>query len=210
MVSIKVFRLLQIATSNKKFYRNANILNELFRSLSIFDMGKSLDIGSGPIPKNPFNVTSIYGVDLREEKDNNVVKGDFGLGYLPFENNYFEYITAFDVLEHIPRVCIVNDKTIYPFINIMNEIFRVIKYNGIFFNIQPCFPSKEVFQDPTHVNIMSEDTIYQYFCDPSWARIYGYEGSFKMVSDGWIGSHYFSFLRKSCEKPIKNLNYIQR
>jgi len=92
----------------------------------------------------------------------------------------------------------------------MNEIFRVLKPGGVFFNIQPCFPSKEAFQDPTHVNIMTEDTLSLYFCEPAWARIYGYEGSFVMLEEGWVGGKYFAFMKKSLDWPIRDLSFVQK
>jgi hypothetical protein len=86
----------------------------------------------------------------------------------------------------------------------------VLEPGGLFFSIQPCFPSKEAFQDPTHVNIMTEDTMFAYFCEPAWARIYGYTGSFKMMCDGWLGYKYFSFLRKLDVSPILDLDFVQK
>jgi SAM-dependent methyltransferase len=83
---------------------------------------------------------------------------DLTLGYLSFECESFDYVTAHHVLEHIMRISFEGGETKYPLIQLMNKIFRVHKPGGIFFNIQPCFPAKEAFQNPTHVNIMSEDT----------------------------------------------------
>jgi len=122
----------------------------------------------------------------------------------------FDYVTAYDVLEHIQRVLITNGETKYPFISLVNEIFRVLKPGGFFFSMQPCYPAKQAFQDPTHVNIMTEDTFYLYFCEPAWARIYGYEGSFTLIKDGWLGDKYFAFMKKSAEQPIRDLGFVQK
>ena len=156
----------------------------------------ALDIGSGPSPKNPFNASIIMGADLRDDIDKGVVFADLAIGSLPFDSNTFDFVTAHDVLEHIQRVQIIDGETKYPFIHVMNEVYRVLKPGGIFFNLQPCFPSKQVFQDPTHVNIMSEDTISLYFCNPVTAGMYGFIGEFHMLKDGWADYKYFSFLRK--------------
>jgi|GEM_PF-356988 len=203
-------RLVQIGSLKKKLYRDASVLDNLFASFSCDNTGTSLDIGSGPDPKNPFDAGTVYGADLRENENNNVFYADLCLGLLPFENEIFDSVTAYDVLEHIPRAILINGKTTFPFILLMNEIFRVLKPGGLFFNIQPCFPAKEAFQDPTHVNIMTEDTLYQYFCEPAWARIYGYEGSFEMIKEGWFGGKYFILMKKSADHPIKDLGFVQK
>lgn len=206
----KLFQIVQRAGLKKKYYRDPKVLELFFSSLAFTRQAVALDIGSGPEPKNPFNAGTVYGADLRENKSKGVVYADLSSGCLPFENEVFDYITAYDVLEHIQRVSVVGGDTTFPFIHLMNEIFRVLKPEGLFFNIQPCFPAKEAFQDPTHVNIMTEDTLYQYFCSPAWARIYGYDGSFEMISEGWLGGKYFSFMKKSFNLQIKDLGFIQR
>jgi len=210
LISNKIYHVLQIAGLQKKYYRDKSVLEQLFHSFTTINARVALDIGSGPEPKNPFKATQVFGADLRANQLKNVVHSDLSSGYLPFENETFEYVTAYDILEHIIRVSCIAGETKFPFILLINEVFRVLKPGGIFFNIQPCFPAKEAFQDPTHVNIMSENTMQNYFCEPAWARIYGFEGSFEMINDGWIGSHYFSFMRKSFDKPIKNLGFLQK
>ena len=52
----------------------------------------------------------------------------------------------------------------------------------------PAYPSKEAFQDLTYVNIITEDTTPNYFCEPkNWARRlgYGFNGSFKLIEQRW-------------------------
>jgi len=206
----KLHGYIRVAGLKKPYYRSEKILRRHFLRFSAASESTALDVGSGPNPKNPFGASSIYGADLRENIEKNVVFADLALGFLPFDNDSFDYVTAFDVLEHIQRISVIDGETKFPFICLMNEIFRVLKSDGVFFNIQPCFPSKEAFQDPTHVNIMTEDTLNLYFCESAWARIYGYEGSFEMLEEGWVGGKYFSFMRKSADFPIKDLNFIQK
>ena len=70
----------------------------------------------------------------------------------------------------------------------MNEVHRVLKPEGMFLHSTPAFPSKEVFQDPTHVNIITEDTMPYYFCEPhNWAKKlgYGFNGSFELIEQRW-------------------------
>ena len=63
----------------------------------------------------------------------------------------------------------------------MNEIYRVLKPGGLFYASTPAFPSPEAFQDPTHVNIITDGT-HEYFCggNPD-ARIYGFTGQFVAI-----------------------------
>lgn len=203
-------RLIQIGGFTRQYYSNENILEESFLLYGNKQTSISLDIGSGPKPKNPFKSDALYGADFRADEKNNVVYSDLSLGKLPFESEKFDFITSYDVLEHIQRVVLNDGKTAFPLILLMNEIFRILKPGGMFFAIQPVYPSKSVFQDPTHVNIMSEDTMDFYFCSKSWARIYGYEGSFEMIKDGWIGEKYFCFMKKSSNVAIKDLNFLQK
>lgn len=42
------------------------------------DVTVSLDLGCGAKPKNFFGASVLYGVDIRNDLDNNVVKAGFG------------------------------------------------------------------------------------------------------------------------------------
>lgn len=174
-------------------------------------MGKHLDLGSGPIPKNPFNAKEVYGVDIRSYDINPQVKrANLTIDKIPFSDIEFDTISSFDFLEHIPRAICVDGGMEFPFIRLMNEVWRVLKNGGYFFSVTPCFPAKEAFQDPTHINIMTEDTIKLYFCGSAWARIYGYYGSFNLIEEGWRGGKYWALIRKSGDMPIIDLNSPQQ
>jgi SAM-dependent methyltransferase len=174
-------------------------------------LSRSLDIGSGPNPRNPFSADSVFGVDIRSfDINNNVKRCILGNDDLPFESNFFDTVTAYDVLEHIPRVISERNSVRFPFVSLMNEIWRVMKLGGLFYSETPCYPMKEAFQDPTHVNIMTEDTLRLYFANNAWSRIYGFVGSFTLLAEGWRGSHYFCILVKTSEVPISEINKPQK
>jgi SAM-dependent methyltransferase len=145
----------------------------------------SLDLGCGPHPRNPFSCTQVYGVDIRSFPGSNILQAEIGRQKIPFEDDIFDRMTAFDVVEHIPRIS-MHPSTSYPFIALMCEIFRCLKVGGFFYSRTPAFPHPEAFQDPTHVNIITESTFRDYFCfgsagsDP-WARSYGFTGGFRLV-----------------------------
>lgn len=156
------------------------------------DGSVSVDLGSGLHPKNPFNATSVLGVDLRAEASSNILAADLCFGGIPLEDSAVDFVTAFDFIEHVPRVVRVESRTVYPFIQLMNEIYRVLKPHGLFLSSTPAYPSKQAFQDPTHVNMITEDTFPLYFCSRShsqgdlMARMYGFDGDFQVVDQAWV------------------------
>ena len=206
----RLIYLFQITSYSRRYFRNDTTLKNKFLEYSKRSDAVALDIGSGPFPKNPFDAETILGVDFRENIEKKVKYADLSKGNLPFDNESCDFATAFDLLEHIPRVSNNDNETTFPLILLMNEIFRVLKKDGIFFCSQPVFPAKAAFQDPTHINIMSEDTMDYYFCEKAWARIYGYSGSFKLLNDGWLGEKYFCFMRKVGSNPVYDINFKQK
>ncbi len=143
---------------------------------------KHLDVGCGSKPRNPFNCEILHGVDIIDlETDSfNYTKCNIILEGLPFSDSSFDSISAYDFLEHIPRFAVIKDKTQFPFINFMNEAFRVLKNGGIFYAITPVYPRVECFVDPTHVNFITKKT-HRYFTLPhNLAEMYGFKGKFEV------------------------------
>lgn len=168
-------------------------LDELLHSLSIGTLSRngsrSLDLGCGERPRNPFGAEECFGLDIRDDLGSNILCANLAIQPIPIENNSFDFCTAFDVIEHIPRILPCNGGTRFPFVELMNEIHRVLKPGGLFMHQTPAFPFKQAFQDPTHVNIITEDTFPYYFCEPNvYARKigYGFTGSFDLIHQGWL------------------------
>ena len=171
------------------------------RASSCFGRERTLDIGCGEFPRNLFESSNAFGCDIRGSDDGSVLGVDLFNEPIPFPDKFFDYVTAYDFIEHVPRVLVSpTGKTRFPFIDLMNEIYRVLKPGGIFFSKTPAFPSKEVFQDPTHVNIITEDTFPMYFCSDAQnglhAKIYGFNGSFTLISQEWCHCCLLSLLKK--------------
>lgn len=150
-------------------------------------MSNHLDLGCGTIPHNPYKRKNLFGVDIRDDsksllaKQGIVVKkANLVIEKIPFEDNYFDSVSAIDFLEHIPRQISLGstNEIVYPFVDLMSEIWRVLSPGGKFLAITPAFPSPMVFADPTHVNYIAENT-HEYFCGEIPAgRIYGFKGQF--------------------------------
>jgi SAM-dependent methyltransferase len=149
---------------------------------------RHLDLGCGLSPKNPYKYDELYGCDLRDLKSelakNGIVFRQANLVFdpIPFEDNSFDSVSAMDFLEHIPRqINEPNGKLRNAFVLVMNEIYRVLKPDGVFFASTPIYPHPSAFIDPTHVNIMS-DKSYTYFIGSSaQAAMYGFNGSFQKI-----------------------------
>jgi len=150
-----------------------------------------LDLGSGSQPRNPFNCQRLIALDvfdaIEEPHSFEYVQADL-TKHLPFEDNSISSISAYDVLEHIPRWERVNDEIQFPFINLMSEVWRILKPLGYFYAVTPMFPSPAAFGDPTHVNVISETTINYFVGENPLARQlgYGFNGSFEVLFSGWL------------------------
>lgn len=92
---------------------------------------------------------------------------NLGFEALPFADGEVDKFLAFDVLEHIAPVAHVREvdgsvTTLRPGIFLWNEIYRCLRSGGTFEHSTPCFPAQEVFQDPTHVAVYTENTMLYY------------------------------------------------
>jgi len=145
-----------------------------------------VDLGCGFLPRNPFNCSRLIAIDVldptEETRDFEYIKHDLTKS-LPFESNSIDSISAYDFLEHIPRWERVGETVTFPFVALMDEIYRVLKPgSGILFAVTPLFPSEASFSDPTHVNYVTSETVY-YFANSSHAKSlgYGFKGEFEII-----------------------------
>jgi hypothetical protein len=168
----------------------------------------SIDLGSNSNPRNPFHARECYGLDISPSGNSQVVHCDLFREKFPFADSSISSVTAFDFIEHIPRIIVTESCTRFAFVEVMNETFRVLSPGGLFLSYTPAFPFKEAFQDPTHVNIITEDTFPFYFTSSSSADgnskgygwLYGFNSYFEMLDQAWHGFRLVTLLRKPSQR----------
>jgi len=156
---------------------------------------KQLDVGMGNA-KRVWDGYEYFGTDIVKPTvidEEHFRQADLVLDKVPFEDNSFELVTAYDFLEHLPETLYLaeydagkkqmNYRRETPLINIFNEIYRVLKDGGRFFFFVPVLPSEAVFQDPTHLNFWCQEKV-NYFCGDYYGfhDHYGHISRFEKVS----------------------------
>jgi SAM-dependent methyltransferase len=148
-----------------------------------------LDLGCGKFPRNPYARGTLAGVDIRPLQASDTFDyriANLSLQPIPWADDSFGSVSAFDFIEHMPRV-LGDDRggTRFPFIEVMNEVWRVLAPGGLFYALTPAYPHAAAFTDPTHVNIITAKT-HEYFCGESpLGRIYGFRGRFDAQRVHW-------------------------
>lgn len=148
---------------------------------------RHLDLGCGVTPRNPYGCEELYGVDLRAGLTavgvKEIVGANLSIDAIPFPDDHFDSVSAYDFLEHVPRVALnyATGTTQFPFILLMNEVWRVLKPGGMFYAVFPAYPHPLAFYDPTHVNILTSRS-HKYFAGSEpWGAMYGFTGRFSLV-----------------------------
>jgi predicted SAM-dependent methyltransferase len=93
---------------------------------------------------------------------------------VPFVDSSVDFIAAYDFLEHIPL-----GKTMF----VINEIYRVLKSDGVFEHITPSTDGRGAFQDPTHVSFWNVNS-WLYYTDDRYRGLYGIKAKFTITKLG--------------------------
>ena len=162
---------------------------------------KSLDIGCGQKPRNFFNADEVFGLDERDNLDLAIYRVDLAIEPIPFPNETFDFVTAHDLMEYIPRLLYVPHRR-YAFIELMNEVWRILKFGGMFMSITSTASQTLNLCDPVRVNIVNEETYNIYFDNINRvAKIYGFIGAFEIIHQKRTSDCLTSLLKK-CAIPL--------
>jgi len=121
-----------------------------------------LNLGSGFRPKDGY-----INIDVQKRCKPDILC-DIA-GGLPFLRNEVDEIQAIDFLEHIPL-----GKTIA----VIEEIWRVLKHDGLFEHMTPSTDGRGAFQDPTHLSFWNINS-FLYYMDDAHRHLYGIEAKFR-------------------------------
>lgn len=150
-------------------------------------MSKHLDLGCGQFPRNPYGRQSLCGIDIRADMDLDpaveIRVANLSCEPIPYPDSHFDSVSAYDFLEHVPRVSVDHARktTTFPFVDLMSEVWRVLRPGGLFYAVTPAYPHTNAFVDPTHVNYLTVRSS-RYFVGPKpMGRMYGFRGSFSVV-----------------------------
>jgi predicted SAM-dependent methyltransferase len=91
---------------------------------------------------------------------------------LPYEDSSVDMVRADDFLEHIP---------IGKTVQVVTEIWRVLKPGGIFESLTPSTDGRGAFQDPTHASFWNANS-WLYYTDPATRHLYGMVPDFEVIS----------------------------
>ena len=121
--------------------------------------GIRLDIACGAQKQGPdwvgMDIAPLPGVDIVH---------DINVHPWPLPDECVSIAVASHIIEHIPPVVIDGGKTRFPFLEFMDELWRVMRVDGAAHLVAPHGSSQGYLQDPTHCNAINEAT-FVYF-DP--------------------------------------------
>ena len=106
-------------------------------------------------------------IDNREEVEPDLVC-DLLKG-LPYEDNSVDEVRAYDFLEHIPAGGKV--------VEVIEEIYRVLKPDGVFEHFTPSTDSRAAFQDPFHLSFWNVNS-WIYYSNDEYRDLYGIKAKF--------------------------------
>ena len=122
--------------------------------------GLRLDIGSGQQKQSPAWV----GLDIRDYPGITDIVWDVNQHPWPLPDESVLVAVCSHLIEHIPPIMYMDGVWRFPFLEFMDEVWRIMKPDGEFAIAMPYGYGAFYIQDPTHCNPCNEAT-WAYF-DP--------------------------------------------
>ena len=120
----------------------------------------SINLGAG---NDILDINEWINHDIKKHRDEIEMVFDLDKVPWPLENNLFDRVKAFDVLEHLNNV-----------IGFMDEVWRILKPNGIF-NCKVCgYKNENFWVDPTHKHAFAPKSMDYFDPDTEIGKIYSY------------------------------------
>ncbi|GAF98332.1 unnamed protein product, partial [marine sediment metagenome] len=140
-------------------------------------------------------------IDNRAEVNPDLVH-DITTG-LSYKDNEVDEIVAVDFIEHLERMEVLN---------LMDEIWRVLKHEGRFSHITPSDEGRGAWQDPYHKSAWNINTWRYYFTHPAYRELYNTKANFKILhlEDVWTGDKicHTHCIYEAIKQPTKELNVM--
>lgn len=163
-------------------------------------VSRHLDLGCGLSPRNPYSQSELHGCDIRDIDAEiqalgfTYKKADLITGNIPYPDNYFDSVSAFDFFEHIPRQIVSHEGGVKnSFVDLMSEIHRILVPGGVLLAVTPAAPHHAAFSDPTHVNYITEHTCEYFVGSTPPAAMYGFSGIYEVIKNNRdIPSNFFA------------------
>ena len=96
-------------------------------------------------------------VNVDVQRGKGIISFDFNVLPYPFEDNTFELIHAENILEHLGRPK-----------EVLHELRRISKNNGIIEIIVPYYNNKGAFNDMEHIHYFSDNTFVDFVSGVNW------------------------------------------
>ncbi len=161
------------AATVKKFKKYQDGVPEKIKKLISKNGGINFDLGCGAHKQEPW-----VGMDIRPLPCVDIVHDMESVPY-PLPDDCCISILASHVLEHI-------NPSKFGFVNVMNELWRIMKPGGRIMIVVPYAGSHGYWQDPTHCNPINETTL-AYFAPEHQSGLYDiYKPSpWRIIANAW-------------------------